>query len=104
MLTDITGPMFEVIDNSKILETVLIALAGAATYFGVKALAAWVMATWPLIVLAAKIAAVILVVEDLWQMFTVGDKVIADLLSAALRHYQRRRFVDNVKKAHSLTS
>src|SRR5690606_32705841 len=99
VLTDITGPMFEVIDNSKILETVLIALAAAATYFGVKALAAWVMATWPLIVLAAKIAAVILVVEDLWQMFTGGQSVIADFIDGIFGIGTAEEVVDKLKKA-----
>lgn len=99
VLTDITGPMFEVIDNSKILETVLIALAAAATYFGVKALAAWVMATWPLILLAAKIAAVILVVEDLWQLFTGGQSVIGDLIDSLFGVGSAAKVVDFVKDA-----
>lgn len=99
VLADITGPMFDVIDNSKIIETALIALGVAATYFGVKAFAAWVVATWPLIVLAAKIAAVILIVEDLWQMFTGGQSVIGDLIDSLFGVGSAAKVVEFVKDA-----
>lgn len=99
VLTDITGPIFEVIDNSKILETVLIALTVAVVAFGVKALAAWVMATWPLLLLAAAVAYVILVVEDLWQMFTGGQSVIGDLIDSLFGVGSAAKVVDFVKDA-----
>lgn len=53
-------------------------LGWAAITAALSAAAAWVVALWPLIAMAAAVALVILVLEDLYQLFTGGESVIAE--------------------------
>lgn len=64
-----------------------IGMALASTVAAAKAALAWAIAAWPLIALAALIAAVILIVEDLWTSFTGGEGLILGLLEDWTRFY-----------------
>lgn len=78
------------IENSDALTVALLAIA---TAFGVLRIAsikaaiastaAWLAALAPFVVLAALIAAIVLIVEDLWRAFTGGESVFKDLFLAA---------------------
>lgn len=81
-LEDITGPIFKVIDNSRILEVTLGALAAAAIYFGVQAAWAWIVATWPALLFVAAIAAIVLIIEDLIVGMEGGESAIGDFIDA----------------------
>jgi hypothetical protein len=72
--------------NMKLLGMILGGLGAAFLILKAKAVgaaiasgAAWALSLLPIVLLAALIAAVILVVEDLWQWFTGGESVLKDL-------------------------
>lgn len=62
--------------------------------------AAWVAANLPLVLMAALIAALILVVEDLYRAFTGGDSILKDAWTEGLKFLRQKfdAFANGVKK------
>lgn len=83
VVTEIIGRVIEAFDdltnNAGTVENVMI---GAAIAVG----AAWVLASLPFIALLAGIAAVILVVQDLWSWMNGGDSVLKNLYNAFVQY------------------
>lgn len=74
------------LDNSQLLTPILGAVAamyavvaGAALIAGIKAAAAWVLATWPLLLLGALIA---ILADDIHEFVTGGESLIGDFVYA----------------------
>lgn len=61
----------------------IISLIGWYAALAVQALIAWISALWPLALVAAAIAAVILIVEDLWTFLQGGDSIFGILIVKA---------------------
>lgn len=75
-------PVFRfLIDHWKLLAVAIVAFKGASIAAAIASGAAWAVANAPLILMAALIAGVVLIVEDLWTAFTGGQSVIGDLAS-----------------------
>ncbi len=55
------------IDHAELTKSLLIALGLVATAFGIQAAAAWVMATWPILLVVAAITAVVYAIRWLMQ-------------------------------------
>ncbi len=68
------------IEHSDLAKAILIALAIVATAFGVAAAAAWIAATWPLLLLIAGLAAIVYAVMDVINVFRGGQSKIAKAL------------------------
>src|SRR5690606_38402481 len=98
-LDEITGPIFEVIDNSRILEVVLGALAAAAIYFGVQAAWAWIVETWPALLLAAAIAAIVLIIDDLIVGMEGGESAIGAFLDSVFGAGTAAAVFDKIRAA-----
>lgn len=98
-LDQITGPIFKVIDESRILEVVLVALTGAVTIFGIKAAIAWAAATWPLLALGAAIAAVVVVVEDLIVGIEGGESAIGAFIDSVFGAGAATKVFDSIRAA-----
>lgn len=81
------------VDNSAIVGTALFGLAAAFTILRFAAIksalatiASWAVALAPFILIGAAIAALILIVQDLWSWMNGGESVIRDLWAAAVDH------------------
>lgn len=66
----------------SLLAAVLILKAGMIGS-AIASAAAWIAASLPLVLIAAGVAALILIIEDLWRAFTGGKSVFKDLYLAA---------------------
>lgn len=59
---------------------------------------AWALSVLPILLLAAAIAAVILIVEDLYQWFTGGDSVLKDLWESAKKYLTWDNIAEKIKE------
>lgn len=66
----------------KLAAIAILAFRAASVAAAIASGIAWAVANAPLILMAALIAAVILVAQDLWTAFTGGQSVIGDLISS----------------------
>lgn len=70
------------IDHWKILTAAILVFKSASIGAAVASGVSWAIATAPLLIMAALIAAVVLIVQDLWVAFTGGRSVLKDLYLA----------------------
>lgn len=89
--------VFDLIDNSNILEVTLVTLAVVFGAMGLSAAAAWFAATWPAILAAAAIGAIVLVVEDLITGFEGGQSAIFDWIDSFAGVGAARQWILGVK-------
>lgn len=82
----------------------VLALVTAITLFKLASIAAaiesgiaWALSVLPILLLAAAIAAVILIVEDLYQWFTGGDSVLKDLWESAKKYLTWDKIAEKIK-------
>lgn len=65
-------------EHSDLAKAIIIALGVVIAAFAAEAAVAWLIAFWPVALVAAAIAAVILIVMDLWKSITTGKGKAAD--------------------------
>lgn len=85
--------------NTKIFETTLVVLGAVAAGVGVALTAAFAGPIAVVAAIAAAIVAVILVVEDLWQLFTGGKSAIGGALDAMFGIGTAKSVVESVTSA-----
>lgn len=101
VLAHVIGTVARVVDflakNWQMTLTILGAMTAAVILLGnesviaaLKSAAAWVSAALPLVLLAALIAAVVLVVQDLYSWFKGGDSVLKDWLAIGIEYMKKR--------------
>jgi hypothetical protein len=82
-------------EHSDLATAVIVALGAVIAAFAVEAAAAWLLAFWPVALVVAIIAAIVLVVMDLWKSITTGKGVFATVFRWIAR--QAREFWEGLK-------
>ncbi len=90
------------IDQSNILEVGLVALGAVAIAVAGKMVIAWAATLWPLALLVAALAIVIIAVDDVYTAFQDGDSVTSDFFNAIMEAgnstYRWNNFLVDTKK------
>lgn len=94
---DAVGWFQDVADHSHILETIFGVLAAAATYFGVSAAAAWIAATWPILLAVGAALLLAAAIDDLWVGLEGGDSLIGRVLDQLLGVGAAAEFFDQLR-------
>ena len=68
-------------EHTDLATAIIIALGVVIAAFAVEAAISWVLAFWPLVLIIAVIAAVVLVIMDLWKSITTGKGVAASVFN-----------------------
>ena len=98
-LADVSEVFFELVDNSRILEAAIATLTTVAVLFGTAAAAAWLAASWPIALLVAGIAAVILIVDDLMVAFEGGKSLIGEFIDSMFGAGTATQVFDSIRNA-----
>ena len=81
-LAAVVGVMVDVFEffqeHTDIATAVIVALGTIIAAFAIDAAVSWLLAFWPLVLVAAVIAGIVLVVRDLWKSITTGKGKAAD--------------------------
>lgn len=112
MLAKVVGFVIDVIgflgDHLDLVVVGVLSLVTAIGIFKAASIAAaiasgvaWAIAHLPILLLIAAIAAVILIVEDLYQWFTGGESVLKDLYNSALQYLNWDVIAEKIKNAFS---
>ncbi len=79
-------------EHQKVAIAVLEAVGAAIALFAINAAANWIIAFAPFVLIAATIAGIILIVQDLWNSIETGEGIFADIGNAL------EEWVDNTKQ------